>query len=267
MKTTFLAPLIALGVGMTSLATAATILQNFESTSGSTVPAGWNLVTAVSGTYATTTGHDGSGGGSGNAGTINSTGASGPNSTPGAYLVNTGTGMTAFNVSQTITGSFDINLAVPGSYDSGAFMFGDIGDGVQGTNAGELMYATFNRSNFGNDRQDVNNGLGTQISNEVNVKFVSDTWYEASFSWTPTSGRTGTFSISVSNAATGSALYAVTTDPFTFNKDDAYFAFGDIDATSATYDNISITGTVVPEPSVAMLGAIGSLLLLRRRRA
>ena len=266
LNTTTLA--IACAVGSIASANAATVIsENFENLTlgGTTPPAGWSLVNYGSGTYTTTVGHAGSNVGGGKGATLDNTGAAGSGGTPGAYLVNSG--MAAFDVNQSITGSFDVKLDVGGNYDSGAFMFGDIGDGVDGGSAGELLYTTFNRSNFGNERQQILDGLGTLISPEANVKFTDDNWFTTVFSWTPTTGRTGNFSITVKTASTGTTLYSLTTSTaFTFDSDEAYFAFGDDDAVNTTFDNINITGTAVPEPTTTALLGLGGLALILRRR-
>jgi hypothetical protein len=54
------------------------------------------------------------------------------------------------------------------------------------------------------------------------------------------------------------------------NQDNVLLRFNSLATTAASatnrIDNISVTGAVVPEPSVALLGALGALGILRRRR-
>ncbi len=146
-------------------------------------------------------------------------------------------------------------------------MFGNIASGLTGT-AGQLLSTTFNRSNFGNDDPEIRDGAGNIFTPaENNVKFIDGTWYKAAFNWTPTTGRTGNFTIEIRTASTNAVLYNITTSTtHTFDSNAAWFAFGDIDsAGGAYYDNISINGTTIPEPSIALLGGLGLLTLLRRR--
>ena len=59
----------------------------------------------------------------------------------------------------------------------------------------------------------------------------------------------------------------LSTTGFTFGSNVGYFAFGDLDSINGVnYDNINITGTAIPEPSVALLSGLGIMMLLRRRK-
>ena len=120
---------------------------------------------------------------------------------------------------------------------------------------------------FGN-RGGIINGAGSQTTNFTgNQRF--EQWYNVSFTWTPTGGNTGNFSATGSSATTTSS-WTVSQSGFTFDSADAYFGFGAGDyfgnLSIATYDNISITGTVVPEPSTTALIGLGGLALIIRRR-
>ncbi len=60
---------------------------------------------------------------------------------------------------------------------------------------------------------------------------------------------------------TGAAFTGLTTAT-TFR----IYTYAPSEGTSVEYDNITINGTVIPEPSTALLGALGALCLLRRKR-
>ncbi len=101
-----------------------------------------------------------------------------------------------------------------------------------------------------------------------NAGFADNTWYRSSFTWTPTSGTTGDASYTALRW-NGSAWVAHSTFSITghtFSDPEAYIGVADLYGTSTTFDNISVTGTLIPEPSAALLGGIGALMLLRRRK-
>lgn len=225
-----------------ALAGVINVTEDFESTSGSTVPANWSLIQTAAGTYSTTNGHNGSGGSSGNGGRLD--GGSGPNTTPGTYIINNSP-LKSLDLQQDITVSFDARLTAAGNYDSGGFMIGDIANGVSGV-AGELLSTTFNRQNFGNDNNVIRNGAGTVLSSSSTTKFTSDAWYKISILWDTTPGSlTGNLTVTSQswNGSAWVAHYSITTlSQFTFNSHVGYVAFGDIDSAGITFDNISITG-------------------------
>lgn len=237
---------------------ATTITEDFEGelTDGS-APGGWSVIDTGTGVYTTSAG-------TGNPGQSASiTFASRGNSnTPSVYLVNGGDG---FDVTQGITGTFDFYLIEGGNYSNLNFIFGDVQDGLSGA-AGEYLNVFLDEIQFGS-RADIYNGAGALLfDGSANNTYRMDTgvWISATFSWTPTSGATGDFSFSWTYPAQPNRG-PMTVTGYTFDSAEAFFGFGGGD-TSGYFDNISITGTAVPEPAAALLGALGSLILLRRRR-
>ncbi|MBI1336081.1 MAG: PEP-CTERM sorting domain-containing protein [Phycisphaera sp.] len=256
----------ALALSTVTSAHAATIMQDFESlTVGtSSAPSGWSYVNINNGNnaYVTVTGN---GGGVGAQITgDNNTNANQP---PGSYLVNSGGN--AFDVTQSITGSFDYYITTNQRALGGIFFFGDIKTGLPGTSAGGYIGMQMMQDSFGN-RGGVILGHGSQVAS-FSGNQNGQQWYNISFSWTPTSGTTGNFSAS----GTGpTKSWTVSYNGYTFDSAQAYFGFGagDYYNTSGVvvYDNISITGTeyVIPEPmSLAAMGLGGLLVLGKRRKA
>jgi MYXO-CTERM domain-containing protein len=243
----------------TTLAGAAVIItENFDSSSGSTPPTGWSFVDSTNGggAYSTVTGNPG------NAGAV-SNGSNG--NPPTAYIVNNGT---AFDLTQTVTVSFDVQMNFTGSYDSGAVFFGDIADGVTGA-AGQLLTMNFGSNNFGNDDPEIRDGAGTSYTpGENQQKVYSGTWHSATYTWTPNSGTTGNLTFVMTGTKNGD-INMTTNTPFTFDSNEGYFAFGDLDAANpVVFDNIEITGTqiAVPEPASIATGLFGLTLIAGRRR-
>lgn len=240
---------MALAVGS---AHSATITENFDSSLGSTPPTGWTF--AGSGTYNTGTGE------TGNGGSIESSVSTGR--IPGAYIINSGS--QAYDLRESITVNFDVKVSETGNYESAAVMFGNIAEGTTGT-ADELLSMSFGRNNFGNDDPEIVNGANTILTpGENQQKVIFGTWHSGTYTWTPTSGTTGDLSFTLTGTQNGNVVMSVT--GFTFGDEAGYFAFGDLDSDGVTYDNIEITGTVVPEPgSLALLG-LGGLMMITRRR-
>lgn len=87
----------------------------------------------------------------------------------------------------------------------------------------------------------------------------------ASFTWTPTSGTTGDFSITWDGPTYG-GTENISYSGFTFDSAEGYFGFG-TGRSPGRFDNISITGTVIPEPASAMLLAVLGLVGLNMRRS
>lgn len=256
----------AFAVSISAASHAATITEDFESLSvGSTAtPAGWTYLNINGGAnaYITDTGNGG-----GVAAQITGDNATNGNTPPGSYLVNDGSN--AFDVTQSITGSFDYLIPPTqlGRAQGGVFIFGDIKTGIAGSTTGTYLGMQMMSDSFGN-RGGVVTGDGSQVANfSGNQK--ENQWYNITFTWTPTSGTTGDFSATGSSTTT-SSNWTVAFNGYTFDDNEAYFGFGAGDYfgnnTTVKYDNISITGTEVPEPGSMALLALGGLLLARRRR-
>lgn len=256
---------LAVLMGINS-ANAALISEDFEgSTLGSTTPPdGWAL-NQVAGTssYLTSTGANGLGLG----GQITGNHPQNPSTMPAGYVVNSGSG--ALNTAKGISGSFDFWVEEEGNYSSGIFMFGDINSGIAQNDPGEFLGLFLREQTFG-ARASITDGAGAELATNNNNRINSNTWYTAMFSWTPTSGTTGDISISVNYSPTP---WTETYSGFTFNKEEAYFAFGTGGYFSNEHtmrvDNIVINGTFIPEPTTATLGLVtlGALAMRRRRAA
>ena len=71
------------------------------------------------------------------------------------------------------------------------------------------------------------------------------------------------YDIALSSFLTDTTLAASESASFTWTHGAAQDALGN---TAIRMDNFAISGTVIPEPSAALLGALGLLMFLRRRR-
>ena len=257
----------AVAVGSFASANAASLLLDFES--GIT---GWSFETETGATGTPTyTTAAGTGATPTTSGVINSSN-SGTNSVPGAYLLNSG-GM-AFDATQSITGSFDFMVNdTQVNYIGAAFLMGNITSesGLTG-DAGQFVGAALGRNTFGN-RTFVIDGSGSTVGSTgaIDYRNVLE-WHTVTFSWTPSTGTTGTFEYTMTNQRGGAtnSISRITT----LDSNIAYFAFGSAPAsgsldTESYFDNINITGSVIPIPepsSTALIGLGGLAFILRRRR-
>jgi MYXO-CTERM domain-containing protein len=250
-----------LGVGHGAIS----VNETFEgSSAGSTTPpTGWSLKTmAGTGSYATSAaaaGSNGAGGSTGLAGivTANTVYAT---DLPGAYLYNTAT----FDLTQNLSGSFDFQMVHDSTFDDVIFLLGDISGGLTKTN-GQVLSSKFTEASSSGRAGTLNAGSGAEADrlDISNVTIADDTWFTASFSWEPISGTTGDFSITVNNFT--SDVFTLATTGYTFNSADAQIGFGSVNDV-IKFDNVSVTGSPIPEPRAALLGGLGLLALLRRRR-
>jgi hypothetical protein len=261
LNTTTLA--IACAVGSIASANAATVNLDFES--GTT---GWTFETesGATGTPTFTTA-TGTGATPTTSGLVNSSN-SGTNSVPGGYLLNSGG--TALDASKSITGSFDYQFGSTGNYVGGTFLMGNItsASGLTG-DAGQFAGAALGRNTFGNRTYGID-GTGSNANSTGAIDIRDVVWHAVTFSWTPTTGTTGTLDFTMTNQGNGATNSVSLTT--TLDSNDVYFAFGSAPSsgtiTSDSYfDNINITGTAVPEPTTtALLGLGGFALILRRRK-
>lgn len=260
-------------------ANAATITLDFESQTPSTttVPAGWAYLhsgigaPATNGTYTTTAANGGSTG-SGLGGVLVGNNPTHGTNLPYSFLVNSGS-PSGFDVRLSITGSYDFLITNGAQYDTAGFLFGNIqGGAISGTNAGQLISIQHANGGFGQataESRIVNGANVATYAPTSNAGFADNTWYRSSFTWTPTSGTTGNLSYTATQW-NGSSWVAHSTfgiTGHTFDDPEAYVAVADMWGTSTTFDNITVTGTLIPEPSAALLGSLGFLPFLRRRRA
>ncbi len=191
---------------------------------------------------------------------------------PGGYLLNSGG--TAFDATQSITGTFDYQFERDSTlnYIGGTFLMGNItsASGLTG-DAGQFVGAAMGRNTFGN-RTFVIDGSGDTTGSTGAIDIRDElVWRTVTFSWTPTSGTTGDFEYTMTNQRNG-GTNTVSRTGLTLASNEVFFAFGTAPSSgnitpTSYYDNINITGTeIIPEPSTALLGALGVLALMRRRR-
>lgn len=234
--------------------------MDFDSAAlGTAAPTGWQTVgVGTNGTYETTADT----GNPGQSGNLDWTGTE--TTQPGVYLVNSGV---AFDATQAITGTFDFYITEVGNYSTANFIIGDVQNGLNAPagNAGEFINVWMTEQQFGtrarvydSDNTILFNGDGNNA-----YAFRTNQWVAASFSWTPTSGTTGDFSVLLNSPSfTNSAM---TLTGYTFDSAEIFFGFGTGDA-PVRFDNINISGTAIPEPSAVVLGMLGMIALMRRRR-
>ena len=246
---------------------ALTIGTDFEGGLGT--PAGWNVVNTGSSTYQTTAGV----GNPGQAGRFVQ--AESNTASPNIYLVNDGPGLDA---NAAISGSFDYYLEENENYSTLNFLIGDI-DGGLGGSAGDNLNVRLQRKTFG-ARAELRDGDDVVIpqTNANNDREVNTLrWLSADFTWTPTSGTTGDFTITWDTPTSGDGVNAggtiesLSVTGYTFNDSQVFFGFG-TGRNDARFDNISIEGTewvdpnAIPSPSAALAGLIGMGALISRRR-
>lgn len=258
---------LAISLSLLGLGSAATILQDFDlATTGSTPPSGWDFVVDVNlPTYQTqeTIVSTGTKAGNVSAATVRS---SGDDRRPTGYLVNSG--LQAFDARQNISVTFDFYLTEVNNRDAASFIMGDIAGGLNG-NAGQLVGAWLVEGSFGKDVAAFD-GTGTEVAAHqiaANTSVTSGNWITINMTWTPSSGTTGIFSINDPGFGSGWPKTFETT----LDSTNVYFGFGtgaqaSANGQSVYFDNINITGTAIPEPSVALISGLGLLMLLRRRK-
>ena len=221
-----------------------TITLDFESeTLGSTnAPPGWNIFNQNNqGTYVVAD--------TGNPGKSGNVDWGGSNQGyPGIYFTNE----TGFDATRPISGSFNFYIDSDANYAQVLFVFGDVGDGLEQT-AGNYLNAVLQRATFG-QRARLFDADGTMIFNgdgNNNFSISAKTWTPATFTWTPTNGLTGTFSLSwmVGDSARGPLV----ADDYTLNSDAAFVGFG-TGREPGRFDNISVTGfPILPQGTVVII--------------
>ena len=237
-----------------SMVPAATISEDFEGLSSSVLPSGWTLA-------------DNNGGG---AGPVYA------NVTPGAYgasdtaawigpnnLVHVGETIPGgwfqtpaadvFSGSVAFSGSFDFSFdSTPSGHNDAVLLLGDL-------DARAFYWVVFCEISGSCEmwRTEDNSTRSQMAGSFATSDLIAETWYRTDFTWTPTAGNVGDFSLEVWDGTTkkGGFNTSLTMD------NDVYFGFGscnDIDR----FDNISIT----PEPGALALLALDGLALIRRRK-
>ncbi len=242
MSKKYLLGLAIIAAGLVFAENAALLEENFETSSGSTPPSGWSMVTtAGSPAYNTGTGSDGSGGDATgeNAGQVSSTDfIKTPVERvdfPGGYLVNS----TVFDMSSALTVTFDFQIVNEAGWDDVVFIIGDISP-VSTYTTGESLIAKFAEKDSAG-KVSITPGTGDQDDrlDSKTSTLVDDTWYRGSFDWTPTSGTTGDIEVKVNDFTTD--IHTLSATGFTFDSADAQIGFGSVNDT-ILFDNVTVSG-------------------------
>ena len=259
MRLTIYSILLALSIEVSH---AATVAQNFDTLNigESAMATDWSYIKVSSdpaNSYTTVSGR------TGNAAQITGNNDVTALHPAGSYIVNGGS--VAFDVKSTITGSFSYYINTAARASGGIFMLGNVATGITKTDAGQYIGMQMMTDSFGN-RGGIIDGAGSTLASSTGNQVGLD-WYTIGFTWTPTSGRTGNFAVTGTGT---SKSWTASHNGYTFDSDEAYLGLGagDYYTTSMTvkFDDVSITGTVIPEPTSVLLTCVGSLALLFRRK-
>lgn len=114
---------------------------------------------------------------------------------------------------------------------------------------------SFTYGNVGGDTAPANITVSSNVSGGT---FSQDTWTH-----TASTNFSGTANITLG----GNFLSDLTNRTVTFTFSDAAQGNNSSTGMYTFIDNVTLTGTVIPEPGAALLGSLGLLALLHRRRA
>lgn len=239
MKNPILLAICALSPAWTHAATL--LSETFEA--NTSLPAGWAEIDPENhGNYVISTGHNGSGGSAGNALRYTADEDNGKQIFGGCASPPTlATG------SQPFTLSFDFQVADAGTNsDDAVLVFGDLSD-IYGTNSSSqsIYYmVVFNETATNSEVFRVTEGArNSPIYNDfagTNV-FTNGVWYHADFTWTPSSGSTGTMAVIIKRVSNSStvAQFSIPSIDIGNVVQFGFGAFNDI----GVFDNITINGT------------------------
>jgi len=232
----FLSPLpigLALLASVSLAISQITITEDFESTTAPDVPTGWATVgVSANGTYAT----DESLGNPDQCAILTQTAAT-TSPFPRVYLVNDGI---AFDATRPMTATFDFYVGSSVNYAGVNFIVGDVRNSASATAPNKFLNFQLQRATFGQRLRVWDAAANLVFNGDGNNQYAisAQTWTTATFTWTPTSGTTGTFTFTWDAASKG----ITTPVSFTFDSPEAYFGFGAMRSdTPARFDNISIT--------------------------
>jgi hypothetical protein len=143
-----------------------------------------------------------------------------------------------FSMSSEVTIEFDFLLIHEGTYDDVTFTIGDIADGLGLSSAGELLSLKLAEAASIGVAATLNSGLGSSGRlDTTGTRLTDDTWYHATFTWTPTSGTTGDAAFTVNDFSAD--VYTLSTTGFTFDSDSAQIGFGSVND-SIRFDNVDM---------------------------
>ncbi|MDZ8120014.1 PEP-CTERM sorting domain-containing protein [Pontiella agarivorans] len=183
----------------------------------------------------------------------------GDNSQAGAWLQANGI---AVDANSDFTLSYSFKFEQEGTFDDAILAFGNLDAGNYYTSyttegaGGSLLYIAKNGKREGNS---------ANASADFGTTFADDTWHSATYSWVAaTETLTATVgSASYSVVLDGSTAYNVSLKDYT---DGIQFGFGTHND-RASFDDIQLTGTAIPEPAtLGLIGAFGGAIIFVRRR-
>jgi len=253
-----------------SAAAATLVDEDFEGEVG--LPAGWTLVDNGPGaeSFSITAGHDGAGNDAGDGGNVTVPNP-GPTSSPGGWIQAPAEADAAFDFTLT----YDVKINPEANVDDTIVVFGDLDGGdyynlfVTEVDANNELYRLEDNSRIGlNDAPTVDD-YAAGIANDV--------WYQVTVDWDVSALE---LSVDVTDvaAATSKGSFTHTLDGTQVSDGDVLnptltgavqFGFGSFND-NGDFDNISVEGTAIPEPStwaLLLLGVFGLAAVARRGRS